>query len=93
MIVLNVKKCPLDYPVNVFNSSVLSLKEKGLVHVNFVKGGSYIWNVRLSRKGKIYISENPNLTNPVNWSFIFAILSLLISIISLFVSCMMIKKG
>ena len=82
-------KRPSTYPAHVFNASVISLKGKGLVKAKFLTNGD-VWTAKLSEEGKRYISVNPYLRNPIDWKIIgtiTAILSLIISIVSLFVIC------
>jgi len=77
------------YPAHVFNASVISLQGKGLVRAKFLTNGD-VWTARLSEEGKRYISINPYLRNPIDWKIIGTItaaLSLIVSIIALFVSC------
>lgn len=81
------REYPATYPKHVFAASVRSIERKGLVKASYWVGGQ-VWNVKLTEEGKHYLAVNPNLHNPINWSLIFAIAGLLISIIALFVSCM-----
>lgn len=84
--------CPSTYPSHVFNTCVHSLKKKGLVDASFVRGGNVVWTAKVSVCGRQYLIENPNLHNPVNWGIVIGIISLIVSIIALFVSCSMIKS-
>lgn len=81
---------PATYPAHVFNSAIMSLIRKGLVHAKFLTTGDAC-KARLSEEGKAYLSVNPDMKNPIDWKMIGAItgiLSLIVSIIALFVSCM-----
>ena len=77
-------QCPCVFPLHVYNLSVRSLERKGLV-----KGGA-VDDAKTTDEGKHYLCENPNLRNPINWTVIgviAGILSLIVSIIALFISC------
>lgn len=78
-----------EYPRLLFNASVYSLENKGLVKVAYIEGGD-VYPVRMTDKGVQYLAENPQLHNPVNWNALsaaIAIISTIISLIALFVAC------
>lgn len=81
-----IKECPSDYPSHKFVASLKVLEEKGLMKVTWVSG-DIPWTFTPTKKGRAYISFNPNLSNPIDWGFVIAFLSFLMSIIALFVSC------
>lgn len=69
--------------------SIHSLHDKGLVRGAFVEGGD-VEAVRLTDKGRLYLYENPNLSNPTDWSKISAIAGIIAAvaaIAALFVAC------
>lgn len=79
-----------DNLLNEFDiPDVCSLEVKGLIQAAHIEGGG-IEAVRLTRMGKAYIHSNPKLRNPINWSKIAAIatiLSVLVSFLALFIAC------
>ncbi len=50
-------------------SAVDSLQTKGLVHASWGEGHELV-DARISQKGKIYLTDNPRLRNPVDWKWI-----------------------
>ncbi len=62
-----------------------SLQRKGLVDAMFDYGE--VTAIKLSYEGKAYITTNPTLANPINWTFIISIFTLITSIVALFVGC------
>lgn len=82
-------KCPCGFPLHVYNLSVRSLERKGLVKAAYLEGGA-VEDARTTDEGKHYLCDNPNLRNPINWTVvgvIAGILSLIVSVIALFISC------
>lgn len=86
MVMNGIKECPSHFPMHKFIPSLRTLEGKGLVKVTWVSG-DIPWSFAPTNKGRSYISENPNLTNPINWEVVGIIISAIISIIALFVSC------
>ena len=82
MIAGGITVCPAEYPQHKFRLCIRSLERKGLVKGYYVEGGG-VEECRLTSEGKIYLSENPYLNNPVNWSMWAAIGSLITAILSL----------
>lgn len=85
----SIECCPADYPRHVYNGAARLLCEKGLVKVAFVEGGD-VEDARLTPYGRRYLAEYPDLRNPVEWSVIATIASIIAaitSIIALFVAC------
>ncbi|WP_459187292.1 hypothetical protein ACGE0T_14275 [Parabacteroides sp. APC149_11_2_Y6] len=78
--------CPSTYPIHIFKASVRSLQRKGLVNAIFVNDGK-LWHADLTDEGRLYICQNPNLRNPINWEIVIGVIALAVSIIALFVSC------
>lgn len=81
--------CPAEYPLHLFNASVRSLHNAGLVQGAFEEGGG-VADSRLTQYGRQYLAENPRLANPVDWSkwaAIIAAVGVVVSIIALFVAC------
>lgn len=84
-----IKECPSDYPSHKFVAALKILEEKGFMKVTWVSG-DIPWTFTPTKKGRAYISLNPNLTNPVDWAAItgvIGVLGFIISVIALFVSC------
>lgn len=82
-------QCPCSFPLHVYNLSVRSLERKELVKAAYIEGGG-VKSVKITDEGKHYLCENPNLRNPINWTVIgviAGILSLIVSVIALFISC------
>ncbi len=86
IVMLSDGTCPSTYPVHTFSSSIRSLQRKGLVDATFINTGE-VWFAQLTDEGKQYISQNPSLRNPINWGIVIGVISTIISIIALFVSC------
>lgn len=82
--------CPADFSKHIFNGCVKSLERKGLVKGAYISGG-YVEAVRLTSEGRCYLSEYPNLNNPINWSMIGGIggiIGTIVAILALCISCM-----
>ena len=65
------------------------LTQKGLVKSLYQEGGDLV-DIIITDQGEQYMAENPELTNPVNWAAVATIISVigvLVSIATLFVSC------
>ena len=69
-------------PNNKIIYAIDLLEKKGLINVIRLTDGT-IWNIKISNVGKSYIKGNPKLINPINWKYIFEIIALIISLISL----------
>lgn len=83
------KNCPDTYPLHIFSACVDSLERKGLVFAKWASGHE-LFAVRLSKFGESYLALNPRLVNPVNWNLVIGIgtlIGIVISVISLFISC------
>jgi hypothetical protein len=70
-----------------YSHTAHSLQDKGLVRCTYLVNGE-VWDMRLTQFGKEYLFENPRLYNPINWNLTLAIISVVISIITLLVVCM-----
>lgn len=89
MIASGLHQCPDEYPAHTFNAAVRSLKGKEFVTAHFREGGTVI-DARITDYGRQYMAEYPRLFNPLDWSMVAAISSLVATIIStlaLFVAC------
>lgn len=76
-------------PSDKYALAIRSLHDKGFVFGAFVEGGG-VEAARLTNKGRLYLYDNPNLNNPIDWSKVAAItgiLALIVAVIALFVSC------
>lgn len=80
------KKRPDMFPEHEYNPALRSLERKGLVKVIWVQGNT-VWHVSLTNEGNMYLSENPNLYNPINWELVIGVISAIIAFVALFVSC------
>lgn len=81
--------CPAEYPLHIFNASVRSLHNIGLVQGAFEEGGAVV-DTRLTQYGRQYLAKNPRLANPIEWgkvSAIVATIGAIVSILALFVAC------
>lgn len=80
---------PTDIPYDKYATAANSLKNKGLVRCTILTNGA-IWDISLTKSGKFYLHENPQLYNPVDWNKIGAIggfIAALAAIASLLVGC------
>lgn len=90
MLAAGMKDVPSDMPYDKYVLAANSLKAKNMVRCTILSNGK-VWDISLTKAGKLYMYENPALANPVSWkavSAITAILAFIVSIIALFVSCM-----
>ena len=65
--------------------AVNTLEQKGLLKASHDEGHTHV-DARLSDFGKEYLLEHPRLCNPVNWSLVAAIASILGVLISVAVA-------
>lgn len=80
---------PKEYPEHKYNAGIRQLTQKGLVKSLYQEGGDLV-DIIITDQGEQYMAENPKLTNPVNWAAVATIISVigvLVSIATLFVSC------
>ncbi len=80
---------PDEYPADKFSGAVKSLDRKGLVKAMYEEGGGVVDSMPTS-EGRLYLSENPSLRNPVNWAVVSAIIGGIgaaAGILALFISC------
>lgn len=89
-LLLNGCACPDTYPRHVFVSCVDKLEMKGLVKGAWSEGHN-LEDVRITPQGRAYVSQNPNLLNPVDWKWVIATsiaaIGLIVSVIALLVAC------
>lgn len=79
-------KCNLNKDERIFAAK--KLKQKDLLRCGFIEGGDYEY-IDLTSFGRIYIKNNPNLINPINWDKIAALsslLTLIVSVVALIIS-------
>ena len=80
---------PRDLSPIIFQYSLASLQEKGMVTVRFDHEKAY--SAKLSMKGKAYIEDNPSLKNPVPWKDILLItlsaVTAISTMLALFIAC------
>lgn len=72
--------------------AIRSLHDKGLAHGAFVEG-SGVESARLTEKGRLYLYDNPSLSNPVDWNKVAAvsgIIAAIAAVAALLVSCSLI---
>ncbi len=74
--------CPEEYPAHRYAGAVRSLERKGLVKAMYEEGGGVVDTMPTS-EGRLYISENPSLRNPVNWAAVSAIAAVVAAIAAL----------
>lgn len=65
--------------------SLATLQSKGLVQSALTKEHC-VDDARLTTMGKEYISDNPHLLNPINWTLIFSAIAAIAAVTALFVS-------
>lgn len=81
--------CPREYPQHTFSTAIRPLKAKGFISAHFREGGAVI-DARITDYGRQYMAEYPRLCNPIDWSLVAAVSSIVATIIStlaLFVAC------
>lgn len=81
--------CPDTYPHHVFVSCVEKLEMKGLAKGAWTEGHN-LETARITPQGKAYVSQNPDLRNPVNWNLVsatIAVIGPIVSVVALFVAC------
>lgn len=86
MIAPRHRGCPAGYPLHKFAIAVRLLESKGLVKVMRQEGGEIV-DTKLTEQGVIYMEENPRPINSINWSVVATIISIVISIIAMFIAC------
>lgn len=89
MVATGQHQCPREYPQHTFSTAIRTLKAKGFISAHFREGGAVI-DARITDYGRQYMAEYPHLFNPLDWSMVAAISSIVATIIStlaLFVAC------
>ncbi len=61
--------CPKATPFAVFNDGAHELESNHLA-ICFEEEGGNVEIARLTDAGKLYISQNPDLRNPVDWKWV-----------------------
>ena len=87
-VALNRDGLPPGFDNDMFLEAVLTLTEKRLLRsmINY----DDVIDVNLTSKGRVYLSRNPHLWNPVNWTMVAAIAACVAAVaatLALFVSC------
>lgn len=80
---------PRGVDEGAFYCAVVRLEVLGLVEAQYLSGG-VVRACWLTEFGRLYLLEYPSLRNPIRWDIITAccmILSVLLSILALLVSC------
>ncbi len=83
-------ECIVDFPSCEVSQCIHSLEAKGVVKGAYIEGGG-VESVLITKEGKSYIRNNPNLTNPMDWSKVAAvagIIAAIAAVAALFVSCL-----
>jgi len=87
------RSCPSHVLQADFNAGAMELQKKGLAFCHEEEGGD-VEAVMLSDDGKLYLSENPALHNPINWTLIWTIVGAIAALIgaltgfaALFIAC------
>lgn len=82
--------CPKATPFAVFNDGAHELESNHLA-ICFEEEGGNVEIARLTDAGKLYLSQNPDLRNPVDWKWIITTtitaIAAIASTIALFVAC------
>ncbi len=82
--------CPSEYQSHTFNAAVRSLDKMGFVRGAYEEGGN-VTDAMMTQNGRLYMAENPNLLNPVDWKWVIATtiaaIGLIVSVIALLVAC------
>ena len=84
------KRRPRGYPPSRYIKAISTLEEKGLVSAAWTETEDEPFSVGMTAKGDDYMSSNPSLRNPVNWTAVGAVsglLALVVSLVALFVAC------
>lgn len=75
---------------SIFNGCVRSLEREGLVKGAYVEGGG-VEAARLTSEGRLFLAENPNLRNPIDWKWwittAIAVIGTAVAIVALFIAC------
>lgn len=82
-----------DFSATEASIAVRSLQHKGLAKGAFIEGG-LLESATISALGRSYLRQNPSLRNPINWSKVSAIASIImaiIAIIALLIGCSIIR--
>lgn len=84
---------PPGFDNDTFLEAVATLTEKRLMKsmINY----DDVIDAKLTSKGRVYLSRNPYLWNPVNWTMIAAIAACVAAVaatLALFVSCVLLNE-
>lgn len=79
-----------DFSATEASIAVRSLQHKGLAKGAFIEEG-LLESVTISALGRSYLRQNPSLRNPINWSKVSAIASIIMAIIALLIGCSIIR--
>ena len=86
---LDVAYWPEDMSEETVSGAASSLQELGLVHALFASGHRVV-DASLTDFGMAYLSSNPGLRNPINWSVIGAVagvVAAIAAVAALFIAC------
>lgn len=82
--------CPKSTPFATFNDGAHELESHHLA-ICFEEEGGNVEIARLTDAGKLYISHNPDLRNPVDWKWIIttilSVISIIVTLITLLIAC------
>lgn len=84
------RSCPPHVLQAHFNAGARELYRKGLTFCHEEEEGGDVIAVQLSDNGKLYLSENHALRDPINWTIIGAIAACITAaaaIAALFIAC------
>ena len=84
---------PPGFDTDMFLDAVVTLTEKRLLKsiINY----DDVIDAELTPKGRVYLSRNPHLWNPVNWTMVAAIaacVAAIAGIAALFISCSLLNN-
>lgn len=79
--------CPKATPFATFNDGAHELASNHLAFCHEEEGGN-VEIARLTDAGKLYISQNPDLRNPVDWKWVISTtITAIGTILMVFVAC------
>ncbi len=84
--------CPPSFPKDKFNDGAEDLEARRFAKCGRIEGGD-VEHIRITQRGRQYISDYPTLRNPLNWGLIISILTLIATIVGWFANPIMSALG
>ena len=85
-----VYQCPKEMPFQHFNNGMLELRRHDFAVCHQEENGN-VEAAQLTEKGKLYLSLNPSLHNPIDWKWlittIIACIAAISALIALLIAC------